>query len=220
MCRMTMQSVPAAPFPPTRVSVEALQGGRGDMVLFQNVSFALHAGEALRVTGPNGSGKSTLLRAIAGLVEPLSGRVSFEQDGAPAERGVCLHHLGHLNAMKPQLTVAENLGFWTGLAGMPDPVAAWEEALARVGLARLRDLPFAYLSAGQKRRVAIARLIAVPRPVWLLDEPTAGLDRAACDMFESVLDAHLASGGIVVGATHVPLGQAAWREFSTVETAA
>jgi heme exporter protein A len=197
------------------LEVARLAAGRGGFPLFSDVSFRLAPGGALRVTGPNGSGKSTLLRAIAGLVRPDAGTVRLERDGAPADRQDCLHYLGHANAMKPQLTVAENLAFWSAHAGGDAGGEGWQGALEAVGLARVARLPFGYLSAGQKRRVAIARILATPRAVWLLDEPTAGLDRDASALFETLLDAHLALGGIVVGATHVPLGTATWREFST-----
>jgi heme exporter protein A len=193
------------------LAVEGLCGGRGGFALFNDVSFSLAPGEALRVIGPNGSGKSTLLRAIAGLVRPEAGRVTLTRGGTPTERQDAIHYLGHANAMKPQLTVTENLSFWTGFCGGGD----WRAALHAVGLARIAHLPFGYLSAGQKRRVAIARILATPRPVWLVDEPTAGLDRESSALFEDLLDAHLAAGGIVAGATHVPLGSARWREFST-----
>jgi heme exporter protein A len=199
-----------APFD-VSLAVEGLSGGRGGFPLFAEVTFSLSPGEALRIIGPNGSGKSTLLRAIAGLVRPDAGRVTLTRNGAPAERQDTIHYLGHANAMKPQLTVSENLSFWTGFCGSGD----WRAALDAVGLARIAHLPFGYLSAGQKRRVAIARILATPRPVWLVDEPTAGLDRESSALFEAMLDAHLAAGGIVAGATHVPLGSARWREFST-----
>jgi heme exporter protein A len=193
------------------LAVEGLAGGRGGFPLFRDVSFSLAPGEALRVIGPNGSGKSTLLRAIVGLVRPDAGRVTLTRDGAPVDRQDAIHYLGHANAMKPQLTVTENLSFWTGFSGGGD----WRAALEAVGLARIAHLPFGYLSAGQKRRVAIARILATPRAIWLVDEPTAGLDRESSALFETMLDVHLVSGGIVAGATHVPLGSARWREFAT-----
>lgn len=194
-----------------RITVEGLSGGRGGMTLLRDVSFALGPGEALRVTGPNGTGKSTLLRMLAGLVRPDAGTIRYMLGEQSAAAGDCLHYLGHLNAMKPQLTVAENLAFWAGFSGG----GAWEAALDAVGLARLSGLPFAFLSAGQKRRVAIARLLASARAIWLIDEPTAGLDAAATAMFEGLLDAHRGAGGIVIGATHVPLGRDDWRDLAT-----
>jgi heme exporter protein A len=192
------------------ISVEGLAASRGGFPLFSGLSFSLSPGEALRVTGPNGAGKSTLLRAIAGLIRPDAGRVSVTAGGSPVQAGEAVHYLGHLNAMKAQLTVAENLAFWTRFSGGGD----WQAALARVGLQRVRDLAFSDLSAGQKRRIAIARLLATPRAIWLVDEPTAGLDAASTALFETLIAEHLAEGGIAIGATHVPLGGDNWRTLA------
>ena len=188
-----------------RLIAEALSGGRGEEALFSTVDFELGHGDALLVTGPNGSGKSTLLRTIAGLLAPWSGGVRLESAGAdwPSVGAAC-HYLGHLNAMKTALTVAENLGFWASLLGeMRLDRAA---ALERVGLGGLGHLPFGYLSTGQKRRVAIARILMCHRPVWLLDEPTAGLDARSEKDFAALANDHLREGGIVIAATHLPLG--------------
>ncbi|MEA2870723.1 MAG: heme exporter protein [Hyphomicrobiales bacterium] len=158
----------------------------------------------MALVGPNGSGKSSLLRLIAGLLRPSAGRIEFQ--GGTAERtiGEQAHYLGHLDPLKPSLTVAENLDFWAGYLGDRDSPA--DEALAAVGLGALTDLPAAYLSAGQRRRLSLARLLAVPRPIWLLDEPASGLDAAGQERLAEHMREHLATGGMVVAATHGPLG--------------
>lgn len=197
-----------------RLVAENLAGERGGEPVFSGVGFSLGAGEALTVTGPNGSGKSTLLRVVAGLLPAAGGRVGLEGGEAFPTVASASHYLGHLNAMKPALTVAENLGFWRDFFGgaQDSPLASGgeslsiAEALDEVGLGAIGHLPFGYLSAGQKRRAAIARLLVAHRPVWLLDEPTAGLDKASDERFAGLMTAHLQSGGIIVAATHLPLG--------------
>lgn len=188
-----------------RLLAEKLSGDRGGEVIFSDVNFSLGPGDSLLVTGPNGAGKSTLLRIIAGLLAPASGEVRLEGGGErwPTLSGAC-HYLGHLNGMKEALTVAENLVFWQAFAGAPH--LAVDEALDMVGLAEIGHLPFGYLSTGQRRRIAIARLLVSYRPVWLLDEPTAGLDAASERQFAELMKAHLGDGGIIVAATHQPLG--------------
>jgi len=190
-----------------RLFAENLAGERGGEPVFAGVSFSLGAGEALTVTGPNGAGKSTLLRIIAGLLPAAGGRVGLEDAGEawPAVPAAA-HYLGHQNAMKPTLSVEENLGFWRDFLGEPHMETG--EALEMVGLGAIGHLPFGYLSTGQKRRAAIARLLASYRPVWLLDEPTAGLDAASERQFAALMAAHLEDGGIIVAATHVALGLA------------
>jgi heme exporter protein A len=188
-----------------RLVADRLAGERGGHVLFSGIDFVLGAGECLIVTGPNGSGKSTLLRIIAGLLRPAAGEARLEGGGeeCPTVVSAC-HYLGHQNAMKPALTVGENLGFWRSFLGAPR--RSTDEALDAVGLGGIGHLPWGYLSTGQKRRTAIARLLASHRPVWLLDEPTAGLDAASDAMFAGLMKAHLAEGGIAVAATHLALG--------------
>lgn len=194
---------------PIRLVVEGLSAQRGEDLIFHDISFVLSAGQALVVTGPNGSGKSTLLRVLAGLLEALSGTVRIE--GAPAEIGhpreLC-HYLGHRNAMKRELTVTENLAFWKSFMGdsANDHGVGIEAAVEAVGLAGISHLPFGYLSAGQQRRMAMAKLLVSHRPIWLLDEPTAALDASADRLFAGLVTHHLAAGGIVVAATHQPLG--------------
>ena len=195
-----------------RLIAEGLSGGRGEEALFSAVDFELAQGNALVVTGPNGSGKSTLLRTLAGLLAPWSGTLRLDGAGAdwPSVGAAC-HYLGHLNAMKSALTVAENLAFWASLLGEVRVSPA--TALDRVGLGGLGHLPFGYLSTGQKRRAAIARLRACHRPVLLLDEPTAGLDARSEQDFAALADDHLRTGGIVIAATHQPLELQGAREL-------
>jgi heme exporter protein A len=190
-----------------RLAAENLTLERGGRRLFSGLSFALGVGEALVVTGLNGSGKSSLLRGLAGLLPFAAGRVRFE-GGEIAEQ---THYLGHLDALKSALTAAENLAFWGGLFGAVAPRV--EAALARLGLPHVADFPVRALSAGQKRRVALARLLAAPRPLWLIDEPTTALDAGAQDLFAGVMREHLAGGGLIVAATHAPLGLDAARSL-------
>ncbi|MET3793788.1 heme ABC exporter ATP-binding protein CcmA [Aquamicrobium terrae] len=188
-----------------RLIAENLGGERGGDIVFTDIGFALEEGEALVVTGPNGSGKSTLLRVVAGLLPASQGQVRLEGGGEawPSSAAAC-HYLGHLNAMKTALTVNENLAFWQSFAG--EPRLGIAEALEAVGLGHIGHLPFGYLSTGQKRRAALARLLISHRPVWLLDEPTAGLDKASEARLAAMMEDHRAAGGILVAATHLPLG--------------
>jgi len=187
------------------LSADALTCRRGGRLIFDQLSFSIASGRALLVTGRNGVGKSSLLRMIAGLLRIAGGRLSLSGGDPEQTIGEQSHYLGHLDALKPALSVAENLSFWTSyLGGAGDP----HEALENVGLEALAHLPASYLSAGQRRRLSIARLIAVKRPLWLLDEPTAALDTDAQAMLLTLLQSHLAGGGMVVAATHLPLGLA------------
>lgn len=180
----------------TATDLAAVRGGRR---VFSGVSFQLGAGDLLAVTGANGSGKSTLLRLVAGLLPPAAGTLELQ----PAEeRGVAgvAHYLGHLDGLKTALSVRQNLLFWARLWRAPDEAAA--AALAAVGLENLAGLPAGVLSAGQRRRVAIARLLLAERPLWLLDEPATALDAAAEVMLDRLIAAHLAGGGMAMVATH------------------
>lgn len=170
--------------------VACLRGGR---LLFEGLSFALEEGGAALVTGPNGAGKSSLIRIAAGLLKASSGTVSVE--------GACAL-LTEAAALDPELPVAKALGFWAGLDGRRD---AAEAALDAVGLAHLAPVPVRLLSTGQRRRVAIARVVASGAPVWLLDEPANGLDQAATAMLGALIAEHRIEGGIVVVATHLPI---------------
>ncbi|RWE72716.1 heme ABC exporter ATP-binding protein CcmA [Mesorhizobium sp.] len=195
-----------------RLIAENLGGERGGEAVFSGIGFALDKGEALIVTGPNGSGKSTLLRVVAGLLPVARGKVLVEGGGeAFPTVASASHYLGHLNAMKTALSVEENLGFWRAFQG--EPALSVEEALETVALGGLGHLPFGYLSTGQRRRVSIAKLLVSRRPVWLLDEPTAGLDKASEERFAGLMRGHLEGGGIVVAATHLPLGLEGAREL-------
>jgi len=192
-----------------RLLAEGLSARRGEDLIFNDISFALSAGEALVVTGPNGSGKSTLLRVLAGLLMAEKGSLKLE-NGPPemAHPSELSHYLGHRNAMKRELTVAENLSFWRDFMGDSPGGrgATLTEAVEAVGLPDIAHLPFGYLSAGQQRRMAMAKLVIAYRPIWILDEPTAALDAGADRLFADLVKAHLGKGGIVIAATHQPLG--------------
>jgi heme exporter protein A len=186
-----------------RLIAENLSGSRGGETLFSGISFDLGPGDSLIVTGPNGSGKSTLLRVVAALLPADGGSLRVDSGSGAIGVAAACHYLGHLNAMKTALTVAENLEFWAAFLGSRQ--LSPQQALERVGLAGIGHLPFGYLSTGQKRRTAIARLLVSRRPIWLIDEPTAGLDARSEEEFAVLANEHLAGGGIVVAATHQPL---------------
>lgn len=188
-----------------QIEAFALSVERGGRVIFANLGFRLAAGEALLVTGPNGAGKSTLLEAIAGLLPLAAGRIDIRPDARRAE--LC-HYVGHADAVKPSLSAFENVAFLAALLATGAARSGAGEvaaALARLGLGSVADLPAAYLSAGQKRRVALARLSVVLRPIWLLDEPLNALDLAAQAAFLAIMKAHLGGGGIIIAATHAAL---------------
>ncbi len=194
-----------------QLSAENLACERGGRLVFRRVSFRLSGGEALLVTGRNGAGKSSLLRMIAGLLRIAAGRLALEGGDAEAAIGEQAHYVGHLDALKPALSVAENLRFWAEFLG--GSAADIEGALAAVDLAPLADLPAAYLSAGQRRRLSIARLAAVRRPLWLLDEPTSALDTASQARLAEMMRFHLDGGGLIVAATHGAIGLDGAREL-------
>jgi heme exporter protein A len=180
---------------------------RGGREVLSGLDFEVSAGEALAVTGPNGSGKTSLLRIIAGLLALAGGSIDLEGGGDELTLSDQTHYLGHRDAMKPALTVEENLSFWRDfLGGETANASAVAENLAAVGLDHAAHLPAAYLSAGQRRRLSIARLLATRRPIWLLDEPTSALDAAGQALFSGLMGEHLARGGLIVAATHGPLG--------------
>ena len=204
--------MPATPFP-TGLTLRAagLDLTRGGRTLARGLSFALGSGEALVVTGPNGAGKSTLLRTIAGLLPVEAGDIAFLGAGDDASPAVHAHYVAHADAQKASLTALENLRFWASQLGEGGIGA--DAALARLGLAHAADLPVGYLSAGQKRRAALARLLVSPRPLWLLDEPATALDAASRDRLAAIMGEHLAAGGLIVAATHAPLGLDGAREL-------
>ena len=187
-----------------QLKADNLVCNRGGREVFAGLNFSLSGGEALVVTGRNGAGKSSLLRMIAGLVHIAGGRLALdggEPDASIAEQS---HYVGHQDAVKPSLTVAENLQFWARYLDADE--ATIGPALQAVELARLANLPAAYLSAGQRRRLSIARLVAVARPLWLLDEPTSALDVPSQNRLADLMRDHLAGGGMIVAAAHGPIG--------------
>jgi heme exporter protein A len=184
---------------------------RGARPVISELSFTVNAGEALLLVGPNGAGKTTLIRTIAGFIRPSAGHVSLKGDSEDRDVAQSCHYVGHLTGVKANLTVTQNLAFWGdylaegrghrgGLANKVD------EALDRFGLSRLAEFPAGLLSAGQKRRLGLARLCVAARPIWLLDEPTVSLDASSTELLARLIQAHTAGGGIVIAATHLPLG--------------
>lgn len=177
------------------LAVENLAAARGLRVLFEGLNFELSKGEALELRGPNGSGKSTLLRILAGLTRQHAGIVKFA-----GGEDVLRHYLGHSDAVKPAETAGEQARFWARYFGQTNAAAL--AALERVGLSRRMDVPGRGLSAGQKRRLALTRLLLDPRPVWLLDEPTAALDVEGRKLVGALVDEHRQTGGVVIAAIH------------------
>jgi heme exporter protein A len=182
---------------------------RGERLVFRGLDFTLQGGGALTLVGPNGSGKSSLLRVMAGLTPPVAGNLSWDGADVRADRGAHrgrLHFIGHADALKPVLSAEEMLRFWAGMratapADAPDIAAA----LAQFGLGAAAQWPCRYLSAGQRRRLTLARLVASQAPLWLLDEPMTGLDSEAAEQLLAAIAAHRRSGGCVVLSTHTPL---------------
>ena len=187
-----------------RLSGRGIRCVRGGREVLSGVDFEASSGEALAVTGPNGAGKTSLLRLIAGLLTMAGGSVDLAGGEAELTLPEQAHYLGHRDALKPALNVLENLSFWRDFLGGAAFDAA--ESLAAVGLDHAGHLPAAFLSAGQRRRLSIARLLAVRRPIWLLDEATNALDSAGQALFAALMRDHLARGGLIVAATHAPLG--------------
>lgn len=201
------QTSPAAP----GLAAHRLTCLRGERVVFSDLDFTLSPGGALVLLGPNGSGKSSLLRLLAGLSHPFSGALTWNgadiaQD--PDAHRARLRYAGHLDAVKPTLTALENLSTWAGLDGLPDPEDRAEKALEALAMDHVADMPGRYLSAGQKKRVNLARLALAPArlaPLWLLDEPATALDRDSIDRLAGLITAHRVQGGMVVLSTHSDL---------------
>lgn len=185
---------------------------RGGRLIVDQVSLEARGGEAVVLEGPNGAGKTTLLRALAGFLPIAGGRITVDglgdtSVGSDLDRHELMHVIGHANGIKAHLMVIENLRFWADVLG--DATGAAERvaaAIASFQLDGLEDYPAAYLSAGQKRRLGLARLLVAARPIWLLDEPTVSLDVASTAQFAKVVNAHTANGGLVIAATHIETG--------------
>ena len=192
-----------------KLTADNLTCERGGRTVFTGVGFSLSPGQLMQLSGPNGSGKSSLLRLIAGLNEQVSGLIGLDGGDGELTIGQQSHYIAHQEAVKSALTVAENLAFWRDFMGGGDVA----DALAAFDLTRLAPYPAGLLSAGQKRRLALARLVLVPRLLWLLDEPTVGLDAASQLRLVTVMAAQLERGGMIIAATHVPLGREADRRL-------
>jgi heme exporter protein A len=190
---------------PERIGLAAhdISCQRGERVLFRDLSFVVQPGEGLLVTGPNGAGKTSLLRQIAGLLPLRAGRLSLEGAKPDAELPELCHYVGHLNGIKTSFTVRENLAFWADFLGENDGSVL--RALGAFGLTPLADFPAGLLSAGQKRKLALSRLYAAPRPIWLLDEPQVSLDAPSLKLLEAAIKDHLEAGGIAMVASHTAL---------------
>ncbi len=187
-----------------RLSGRGVRCVRGGREVFASLDFEAASGEVLAVTGPNGSGKTSLLRLIAGLLIPAAGAIVLDGGETELTLPEQAHYLGHRDALKPALSVLENLAFWRDFLG--GDVFDAGDSLASVGLGHAAHLPAAYLSAGQRRRLSLARLLTVRRPIWLLDEPIAALDAGGQELLGGLIREHLAHGGLIVAATHGPLG--------------
>ncbi|MDH3230517.1 MAG: heme ABC exporter ATP-binding protein CcmA [Alphaproteobacteria bacterium] len=190
---------------PNRFSGHSITCFRGERFVFEALDFSVESGEALVLTGPNGSGKSSLIRIMAGLLAAVDGRLEWNGESVsqtPEDHHARLHYVGYQDAIKPVMTVRENLAFWAGLRGAPNGVAG---ALRIVGLGGIAEMPAQFLSSGQRRRLSLARIVASTAEVWLLDEPTVGLDRNAIGILESLIAEHRAGGGMAVLATHQPI---------------
>jgi heme exporter protein A len=190
---------------PERIGLAAqdLSCQRGGRLLFEGLSFTLQPGEALLVTGPNGAGKTSLLRQIAGLLPLAAGRLNLEGASPDAALPELCHYVGHLNGVKTSFSVSENLAFWAEFLG--EDHGTLSRALTVFGLGSLADLPAGLLSAGQKRKLALSRLFAAPRPIWLLDEPQVSLDAPSLKLLDTAIEGHLEEGGIAVVASHTKL---------------
>lgn len=195
-----------------KLVVENLVVSRGDREVIKGRSFSAKSGDALTLTGRNGSGKTTLLRAVAGLIQPDAGEITLSGAGEDGEVSDYCHYVGHLNGVKASQTVSETVLFFAQFlnpdASRTQHLEAVDEALAQFALSELASVPSGYLSAGQRRRLGLARLLSAPRPIWLLDEPTTSLDQISSNALGKIIDAHVSGGGLVIAATHLDLGLA------------
>lgn len=198
-------------FPPTRLLAENLACRRGGRLIFEGLSFNLGPGEAIALTGRNGAGKSSLIAMLCGRLRPDGGLIRLEGGEEDAQLAEVSHLVGHRDGLKTALTARENLAFAQAVLG--EAALTPEDALAVVGLVHVAELPVGYLSAGQRRRVALARLLVSRRPYWLLDEPMSALDTASQSMLAGLMRDHLAQGGAILAATHGPLGLDGAREL-------
>lgn len=189
-----------------RLTASDLACIRGGRIVFEGLNFTAASGAALVVTGPNGAGKSSLLRQIAGLVDIAAGALLLEGGSDEATPGEQAHYIGHLDALKGAMSVTDTVDFWSAFLGGDDD--GIDEAFDTFDLYGLADMPVAYLSAGQRRRLALARLLIAPRPLWLLDEPSVALDAASLARLVAAMERHLARGGLIIAATHQELGLA------------
>lgn len=190
-----------------QLRAENLVLARGSRIIVAGVSFDVKYGQALQLIGPNGSGKTTLIRTLAGMMRPAGGTLHLDGGEADVPLAEHCHYVGHLNGLKPKLSIVENLRFWGSyLSGATVSVERLNKALAAFDLGSLASIPAGYLSAGQKRRAALARLLTAHRPIWLLDEPSVSLDTGSTALLAQAIGAHLKAGGIVIAATHIPLG--------------
>jgi heme exporter protein A len=189
-----------------RLIADSIDCERGGRRVFSNLSFALDAGEGLLLTGANGSGKTSLLRLIAGLGDPAGGTISIEGMDDDLTVGQRSHYVAHRNALKTALSVEENLAFWARFMGVSDVQAGIERSLAIFDMERLASYSAGLLSQGQARRLALSRLELVPRPIWLLDEPSVGLDDASCKKLAAEMNGHMKKGGLLIATTHTGLG--------------
>lgn len=190
---------------------DSLTVQRGTRTVIADLSFEARAGEALLVVGPNGAGKTTLIRTIAGFIRLASGTLTLKGDNSDREIAEHCHYVGHLTGVKAHLSAAQNLDFWAAYLGEDEEdrtrrTERVEAALDKFGLGTLADFPAGLLSAGQKRRLGLARLLVAKRPIWLLDEPTVSLDATSSELLAGLIHAHLAEGGLLIAATHLPLG--------------
>lgn len=193
---------------PYGLVADRLALARGDRLVVSDVSFELRRGEALVLVGRNGVGKTTLLRAIAGFVSPRAGAICLDAGDPEAPIGERCHFLGHAEAVKGKLTVLENVTFWARFlarSSQPHDRDRLMTAIERVGLGDLAYMPAAYLSAGQKRRIGLARLLVAERPLWLLDEPLVSLDAEGARTLTALIDGHLARQGLAIISTHLPM---------------